>query len=72
MVCVIVCDMVNVCCVFVCVVLPGVLAYVRDSGVCGLRMRLWVVCKSCVMLYGVLLEWWLGFVSYVYVCFVCD
>ena len=33
----IVCDMVNVC-VFVCVALPGVFVYVRDCGVCVLRV----------------------------------
>ena len=57
---------------FVCVALPGLFAYVRDCGVCVLRMRLWAVCKHCVMLYGVLLEWCFVFVIYVYVCFVCD
>ena len=67
MVCVLVCDMVNV---FVCVALPGVFAYVRDCGVCVLRMCLWVVCKYCVVLYGVLLEWCCVLVIYVYVC-VC-
>ena len=56
MVCVLVCDLVNVC-VFVCVVLPGVFVYVCDCGVCVLLMCLCAVCEACAMLHGVLMEW---------------
>ena len=47
-------------CVFVCVALPGVSVHVRDCGVCVLRVCLCVVCKDCVVLYGVLFEWCLS------------
>ena len=40
---------------FVCVALPGVFAYVRDCGVCVLRMCLWVACGLlCGVVYGFL------------------
>ena len=54
MVCVLVCDVLNV---FMCVVLSGVFVYTCDCDVCMLRMGLCAVCEDCVMLYGVLLEW---------------
>ena len=57
---------------FVCVALPGVFVHVHDCGACVLRVCLWVVCKCCVMLYGVLLEWCFVLMIDVYVCFVCD